>query len=385
MIYNEGFDIIVNNRSYFAFSKYSKNDRKNKKIKTKWVSQCYSTLVGWYHIGKEKWGCFYAKKMVDNPQQVTNGEPKGKLVVVEGQIKKVDSDLQKKQKFAAKNRFKSIKTEIVTKEINNLENQRKIENENKKFESNDRGDVDDIIDSLGQQLSFIETSEKVSVSNKFKDHKKIVDTINSITDLWEATNYHEFSTMTIGQLNNFAGRKKKAHPYRFQQSQTNNFNANDIKLNPYQNTNSNEIPSYNSIHLSTNGFKNNRINNSFINFYEKHRKLHKNVPKAISNNRDLKFQDMPRNYNQDMNFMNKARNQGSCGSCYAMSTIAMLEARLRKQTNNAIKERLSIQHILSCSVYNQGCDGGYAYLAMKFGADVELLPESCMKYKVIIY
>jgi len=343
MIYNEGFDIIVNNRSYFAFSKYSKNDRKNKKIKTKWVSQCYSTLVGWYHIGKEKWGCFYAKKMVDNPQQVTNGEPKGKLVVVEGQIKKVDSDLQKKQKFAAKNRFKSIKTEIVTKEINNLENQRKIENENKKFESNDRGDVDDIIDSLGQQLSFIETSEKVSVSNKFKDHKKIVDTINSITDLWEATNYHEFSTMTIGQLNNFAGRKKKAHPYRFQQSQTNNFNANDIKLNPYQNTNSNEIPSYNSIHLSTNGFKNNRINNSFINFYEKHRKLHKNVPKAISNNRDLKFQDMPRNYNQDMNFMNKARNQGSCGSCYAMSTIAMLEARLRKQTNNAIKERNLVQ------------------------------------------
>jgi hypothetical protein len=382
MIYNEGFDIIVNNRSYFAFSKYSKNDQKNKKIKTKWVSQCYSTLVGWYHNGKQKWGCFYAKKVVDNPNQVTNGEPKGKLIVVEGNIKKVDSNLEKKQLFAAKSRFKSIKTEIITKEISNLVNQNKNLNENNKIFSKERGNVDDIIDSLGQELSFIETSETVSVSNKFKDHKKVVDTINSITDLWEATNYHEFSSMTIGELNNFAGRKKKAHPYRFQQSQANNLN--DIKLNLYQNSNSIDIPSYNNVNLSTTGYKNNRMQKSFMNLYEKYRNPTKIFPNAISKNKDLKFNEMPRNYKRDMAYMNKARNQGSCGSCYAMSTIAMLEARLRKQTNNAIKERLSIQHILSCSVYNQGCDGGYAYLAMKFGAEVELVPESCMRYKVFI-
>jgi C1A family cysteine protease len=220
------------------------------------------------------------------------------------------------------------------------------------------------------------------VSNKFKDHKKVVDTINSITDLWEATNYHEFSSMTIGELNNFAGRKKKAHPYRFHQSQANNLN--DIKLNLYQNSNSIDIPSYNNVNLSTTGYKNNRMQKSFMNLYEKYRNPTKIFPNAISKNKDLKFNEMPRNYKRDMAYMNKARNQGSCGSCYAMSTIAMLEARLRKQTNNAIKERLSIQHILSCSVYNQGCDGGYAYLAMKFGAEVELVPESCMRYKVFI-
>ena len=45
---------------------------------------------------------------------------------------------------------------------------------------------------------------------------------------------------------------------------------------------------------------------------------------------------------------------------------------------------LSLQHVLDCSVYNQGCDGGYAYLALKFGNEMEIYPESCMPYKVTL-
>lgn len=90
---------------------------------------------------------------------------------------------------------------------------------------------------------------------------------------------------------------------------------------------------------------------------------------------------MPKNHS-DVRYMFKARNQGSCGSCYAMATTTMLEARVRKQTNNRIKERMSVQQIISCSVYNQGCNGGYSYLALKFGNEVELVPEKCMRYKV---
>jgi cathepsin C len=59
----------------------------------------------------------------------------------------------------------------------------------------------------------------------------------------------------------------------------------------------------------------------------------------------------------------------------------MLEARLK--IRGLFKENLSVQHILSCSIYNQGCDGGYAYLALKFGSELELIPESCMPYRVI--
>jgi len=62
----------------------------------------------------------------------------------------------------------------------------------------------------------------------------------------------------------------------------------------------------------------------------------------------------------------------------------MLEARLRIQSPGQPIEKLSVQHILSCSVYNQGCDGGYAYLALKFGSEVEIFPENCMPYTVSI-
>ena len=58
----------------------------------------------------------------------------------------------------------------------------------------------------------------------------------------------------------------------------------------------------------------------------------------------------------------------------------MLEARLSRKYN--IKENLSVQHILSCSVYNQACDGGYAYLALKFGNEINLVPESCFPTEV---
>lgn len=61
----------------------------------------------------------------------------------------------------------------------------------------------------------------------------------------------------------------------------------------------------------------------------------------------------------------------------------MLEARLKR--NFKMVESLSVQHILSCSVYNQGCDGGYTYLSLKFGKEIELIPESCFPYKVIFF
>lgn len=41
---------------------------------------------------------------------------------------------------------------------------------------------------------------------------------------------------------------------------------------------------------------------------------------------------------------------------------------------------VSAQAVVSCSAYNQGCDGGYPYLVGKFGRDVGFVPAVCMKY-----
>jgi hypothetical protein len=94
MVYDEGFDVNIDEYSFFSFSKYFPNPRKNpfsSKKKEKWVSMCYSTLLGWFHKGDE-WGCFFATKDNENPNKITNGEVDNKLLVVEGTVTKLKED-----------------------------------------------------------------------------------------------------------------------------------------------------------------------------------------------------------------------------------------------------------------------------------------------------
>ena len=85
MVYDEGFDVNINDYSFFAFSKYAPNSH------DKWYSMCYSTLLGWFHKGDD-WGCFYATKDNESPNAITNGEVNNKLLVVEGTVKKQDDN-----------------------------------------------------------------------------------------------------------------------------------------------------------------------------------------------------------------------------------------------------------------------------------------------------
>ena len=51
MIYNEGFEIRINNHRIFTFSKYFKDG-------TTFKSNCAQTLVGWYYEeGTNKYAC----------------------------------------------------------------------------------------------------------------------------------------------------------------------------------------------------------------------------------------------------------------------------------------------------------------------------------------
>lgn len=82
-----------------------------------------------------------------------------------------------------------------------------------------------------------------------------------------------------------------------------------------------------------------------------------------------------------VNYVPKVKNQGSCGSCYAFSSMGMLEARLRVATKNQLKVDLSPQDVVSCSNYSQGCDGGFPYLiAGKYAQDYGAVAEECSPY-----
>lgn len=79
-------------------------------------------------------------------------------------------------------------------------------------------------------------------------------------------------------------------------------------------------------------------------------------------------------------YLDSVLDQGECGSCYAVSTTHMLSARLRIRQGNPDEEGFSEDFPLHCSEYNQGCNGGYAFLVSRWSQDIGLLPKSCAAY-----
>ncbi len=62
MIYNQGFEVVVNGMKFFAFSNYTMV------TKSVTISHCDSTLNGWSHkVDGSDWACYYGKKNADLP------------------------------------------------------------------------------------------------------------------------------------------------------------------------------------------------------------------------------------------------------------------------------------------------------------------------------
>ena len=72
------------------------------------------------------------------------------------------------------------------------------------------------------------------------------------------------------------------------------------------------------------------------------------------------------------------QDQGSCGSCYAFASAAMLSERLCIQ-KNAKPNYLSTQYILSCDGLDFGCKGGHIENTISF-LNEPIPPESLFKY-----
>ncbi|KAF8822608.1 cathepsin CPC1, partial [Cardiosporidium cionae] len=90
-----------------------------------------------------------------------------------------------------------------------------------------------------------------------------------------------------------------------------------------------------------------------------------------------------------LNIIPAAAQQGECGSCYAIAAAYVLHHRFNiaaekltgKPLNSfPIKSTLSPQSILSCSFYNQGCEGGYPYLVAKHAKEIGIPEQHCMNY-----
>jgi hypothetical protein len=216
MVYDEGFDIVFNrnkslknDRSYFVFSKYGLNKEASSSIKSKWVSYCYSTLIGWYYI-EDYWGCMYGFKLGVNKDEVTNGEAQNKLNVVEGEISNRDSNNE-----------------------STFTQQRYYMDESSRNGEKVEADTIDVISSMSssssagvsgknnlkKETTFLETKFESELTDKnnmvltssstFMYNSKLVNAINSENLLFKAHNYEQFSKMSFKELNKFAGRQKR--------------------------------------------------------------------------------------------------------------------------------------------------------------------------------
>ena len=80
MIYDEGFEIKINDQVFFAFSKYKKEGKfsasNSDTEDTKgYVNICNKTFLGWFHKDDNlNWGCFWAEKIEDSKFKKFNVE-----------------------------------------------------------------------------------------------------------------------------------------------------------------------------------------------------------------------------------------------------------------------------------------------------------------------
>merc|ERR1711871_23647 len=82
-----------------------------------------------------------------------------------------------------------------------------------------------------------------------------------------------------------------------------------------------------------------------------------------------------------VNYDIPTRLQGDCGSCFAIAAVSALEIRVAIATKGKEKPTLSPQEVVSCSMTNQGCAGGYPFLVGKHAHDFGIVPEKCMYYQ----
>ncbi|MDM8522993.1 DUF1566 domain-containing protein [Desulfococcaceae bacterium HSG8] len=74
------------------------------------------------------------------------------------------------------------------------------------------------------------------------------------------------------------------------------------------------------------------------------------------------------------------RNQGQCGSCWAFTTVAMME-NLANQANLPVDKDFAEQVLVSCLYGGTGCNGGWYWDGLSYIRQNGLPPENCYSYR----
>jgi len=306
MIYDEGFEVELDDHVFFAFNKFdlagagNSNTTENAKR-----SHCGETARGWYRDkSRTKWGCYKATKV---------NQPISLLSVVP-EVKPFSNNYDKPR-----------------------------------------------------ELSW---------------HKQRVKHINMLQMSWTAQVYHRFVGKSMRELNSYSGivRTLPREQQLAKIPRKNSFLELESKISDgcpdlpiVQRAKPGEVLS----RLMLKGqkpLKPCQLKKQLMTFSQpvdtELQKVEKSLPRVFSWS----------NARGGRNFLEPVMDQSDCGSCYVVSTTRMLSARHKIRTNNTKAEPWSISFPLHCAEYNQGCKGGYGFLASKWSEDIGLIPASCAPY-----
>lgn len=314
MIYDEGFEVQVGGRVYFAYSRYTPNkgtSLASDKV-AGYTSHCDETMVGWVHgANNENWGCFRGKQT-----KAANAWTKP--------VSRVKDDGLDLPPVVSPTALLEEFTRVLRRD------------EEPVAEADASADEESVLLEDGAEVDVSSTAAvfelpELDDSVLFEpDHVFIERHNRNKRNLWKAKSHAQFEKKPVKDMLRMLGLRRYGKDYTGPDSAQ--------------------------------------------------------LRQPIKDNRpdSEKYAGLPEHWDwsnrNGVSYDTEIRNQGSCGSCYAMASISALEARYRVASHLAFRPILSPQEVVSCSFYNQGCEGGYPFLVAKHGSEFGMVDAECNPY-----
>jgi cathepsin C len=326
MIYDEGFEVKINGRKFFTFFVYEpKINNPTPDENADFFSVCDETFSGWYHNDDEKdWGCYVGK-------QVSGGDD-SKVdkagTISSDHVVQPDSLLLEQHEEASSSMLRAGgSAATTTRRLAGASTGKRVVDARSTKEEQQH-----IIHHYDRQRREFDARQD---DTRFVTDTAFIDIVNKDPlSTWTAKHYGEkFESLTHGDLRKMLGTPK--------------YTSSVQNKDPYPS------PSFIETHQSISP--------------SEQEKMKKSLPKEFD-------------WRHEPNIVTDIISQGSCGSCYAIAMVDALTMRLRVLTKGSDRTVLSPQNVVSCSDYNQGCEGGYPFLVGKFGEDIGFVPQYCEHY-----
>eukprot|EP00419_Tripos_fusus_P007546 CAMPEP_0172688032 /NCGR_PEP_ID=MMETSP1074-20121228/22121_1 /TAXON_ID=2916 /ORGANISM="Ceratium fusus, Strain PA161109" /LENGTH=478 /DNA_ID=CAMNT_0013507595 /DNA_START=413 /DNA_END=1849 /DNA_ORIENTATION=+ len=320
MIYDEGFEVAMDDYVYFAFSSFDFVYQGNKKTN---VSHCGATQVGWYH-NKERtaWGCYIGRRV----DTTSDSLPDAQLPHAAPETsRQVSLSAQTEDVFFHTHDDEQGAQEPATTALQSPDTE-------PNSPSQDSSDASAELDT-----PWVPGSAGFDKPMPGQWQQSVAEALNFLQLGWTAERYEMFDGKTPRQLNKLAG-VRHARP----------------------------IPHLKPVSRRSEALR-------FASFLGLGSRVRRAQRMSTADSFDWRNA-------HGQNWLQPVVTQGDCGSCYTISSVHMLTARNRIRSGDTSQPAFSVSFPLYCSEYNQGCDGGYGFLQSKWSEDVGLVPEACASF-----